>query len=618
MNQTFTGMKMTLMKILFISCLLLISNSCFSRQKLDYSRIAPHPRLLLSEKGEEEVKRVIRSSLELESIHNYIIEQSDKMLDWELLAYKKKGHRLLAVSCDALRRVFFLSYSYRMTGNEKYLNRAEAELNAVCAFENWNPTHFLDVGEMTMAVAIGYDWLYKDLKETTKENIRKAILDYAFKTSWNAQYNGFLQAVHNWNQVCNTGLVYGALALFEEYEAEAKEIIERSLKSNLLAMESYKPDGNYPEGAGYWGYGTSFEVMMIAVLESVFGSDAGLSALPGFLESAEYMLFVNGPISLRFNYSDCSEKYGANIPMFWFAHKTKNQNLLYEEKILLEKGLFLKKFSENGDRLLPIVLLYAKDIDWLTISPPDKKVWIGKGVTPVVLVRTDWTTNHSEYLGVKGGTPMAPHSHMDAGTFVYDSKGLRWAMDFGSQGYLSIENKGVALWDKTQDSPRWDVFRWNNHNHNTITINGNKHKVNGKAYLIDTYYTANEKGGKFDMSEVFAGDIKSEIRKVVLKDDSYLEIEDVIVTNDKDAKVRWTMVTPAEVRILDSQTIELSQKREKKRMRVTSQHPFELKIWNSEDPGTDYDAKNPGTIMIGFESEVPANKQVSFWVTIKN
>ena len=35
---------------------------------------------------------------------------------------------------------------------------------AVSRFTDWNPTHFLDVGEMVMALAIGYDWLYDSLQ----------------------------------------------------------------------------------------------------------------------------------------------------------------------------------------------------------------------------------------------------------------------------------------------------------------------------------------------------------------------------------------------------------------------------------------------------------------------
>lgn len=42
--------------------------------------------------------------------------------------------------------------------------------------------------------------------------------------------------------------------------------------------EMYNPDGNYPEGYGYWGYGTAFECIMLAAMESCTGTDNGLSA----------------------------------------------------------------------------------------------------------------------------------------------------------------------------------------------------------------------------------------------------------------------------------------------------------------------------------------------------
>ena len=55
-----------------------------------------------------------------------------------------------------------LSYGYRMTKDPAILKRAELELLAISKFSDWNPSHFLDVAEMTMAAAIGYDWLYSD------------------------------------------------------------------------------------------------------------------------------------------------------------------------------------------------------------------------------------------------------------------------------------------------------------------------------------------------------------------------------------------------------------------------------------------------------------------------
>ena len=45
------------------------------------------------------------------------------------------------------------------------------------SFPDWNPQHFLDVGEMTMALAIGYDWLYDSLQPDTRRVVREAIIE---------------------------------------------------------------------------------------------------------------------------------------------------------------------------------------------------------------------------------------------------------------------------------------------------------------------------------------------------------------------------------------------------------------------------------------------------------
>ena len=51
--------------------------------------------------------------------------------------------------------------AYRLTGDARFLTRAKSDLMAVAASgQDWNPRHFLSVGEMSFAVGIGYDWLY--------------------------------------------------------------------------------------------------------------------------------------------------------------------------------------------------------------------------------------------------------------------------------------------------------------------------------------------------------------------------------------------------------------------------------------------------------------------------
>ena len=65
---------------------------------------------------------------------------------------------------------------------------------------------------------------------------------------------------------------------------------------------------------------------------------------------------------------------------------------------------------------------------------------------PVALIRTGWNEGEGFYVGIKGGTASANHAHMDAGSFVFEASGVRWAQDLGMQEYYSLEKENVRLW----------------------------------------------------------------------------------------------------------------------------------------------------------------------------
>jgi hypothetical protein len=593
----------------------------------DYSTIAQHPRLLLNKGEEAKIIELINTNAELKKVHNYIITTAESLAILPPLVYQKNGNRLLHISRQALARLYFFSYRYRLTKDTKYLNRAEQELEAVCNFENWNPGHFLDVGEMTMAVSIAYDWLFDDLKETTKQQIRTAIVEKAFKPSYIEKYNWFLRRHSNWNSVCNAGLVYGALAIMEDEKEAAIPIIERALKSNLLPLQEYGPDGNYAEGPCYWNYGTTFQVMLIEALKSSLGSDNGLSKTKGFMESSTFMLFSAGSSGDYFNYYDCRANISAKTSLFWFAKEKNNPSLLYKEFQMIREGYYTEPTTYRASRTLPNAIIFSKDLNFADLKEPKETIFTGNGLTPVTIVRTNWNDDKTIYFGIKGGSSSDGHSHMDQGSFVYDIGTNRWAMDFGSQDYYSLESKGVKLWDMTQNSQRWDIFRYTNLNHNTLSINNQKHNIKGRANIIENYNSKAEKGSKIDLTEVlnFNNELKSAHRKGVVVNDSYLKIEDVIETNNKPVAVRWNMVTKSSAEIIDAKTIKITQKDKTLFLKFDADSPFTLAIKKSENPSAyksefgfmygDYNAKNPGTVMIGFDATIPANTKANFTVT---
>jgi Heparinase II/III-like protein len=564
-------------------------------------KITAHPRLLLKQGEEQKINTLIQTNPSMLIVHQAIINDADKILLKSPSERVLKGKRLLDVSNEALKRIYFLSYAFRMTGDDKYAQRAEKELIAVCDFENWNPSHFLDVAGMTMGVAIGYDWLFDKLSESTREKIRKAIIEKAFTPAGNEKYTSFYKASNNWNQVCNAGLVLGALAIYDEEPEISKGIIEKSVKSIPLAMQSYGPDGAYPEGYSYWGYGTGFQVTMMTALESALGTDYKLSEDKGFMNTPYYMLMMLAPSGLCYNFGDSGSKPPFQPAMFWFSAKLNDTSILFHEQKTLAK---LAKGDIGG--LLPNILIFSKDIELKEAKTPEIQFYSTKGNKPLFIYRSGWNDKNDAYLGVVGGRANASHGHMDAGSFVYEKNGVRWSLDLGLQSYSSLESKGVALWNNKQDGQRWDVFRIGPKGHSTLTINGERHLVAGEAKITKTFKTKDCKGAELDLSPVFANSVRQVIRKVSLDAKNDLSIIDKIKTNDKDAKVAWQMVAPNDAKIVGPNQIELTKDGKKMLLTVTAPTAIEMKIETTISENS-FDEENPGSLRVGFETNLPAD-----------
>ena len=589
---------------------LLIQNAVFGQLKYltDVKNMPNHPRILLLKDEEKNIQKSIIGDKNWAKIHQVIIAESDKILALPTLERIQIGRRLLDKSRECIRRIFHLSYAYRLTKDKKYFDRCEKELLKVAQFTDWNPSHFLDVAEMTMGVSIGYDWLYDDLSQNSRTLIKEAILKKGIEPSLDAKYNSWLKVTHNWNQVCNAGVSYGALAIYEDNPELSKQIIDRAIESIKLPMHDYKPDGAYPEGYSYWGYGTSFNILFLSAIEKVFGSDFGLSDTEGFLKTAAYFENMVGTSGKTFNYSDAgSGSAGLNPTVFWFANRTKDLSLLYKQVQYLDK-----KFG--GDRLFPAIFIWGQGLNLTKIQEPKQLIWTGQGPNPVAMMRTSWSKPDAIYVGFKAGSPSVNHAHMDIGSFVMDALGERWSMDFGMQEYESLESKGVKLWGKEQNSQRWEIFRYNNFHHSTLTFNGELQRVEGYASIKSSTENPQFLSAISDISDVYKGQVASANRGVAIIDQKYVAIKDEITT-DKETTVRWTMVTPAEVKIAANGTAELTQKGKKLQLKVLEPANVTIKTWTTV-PTHDYDAPNPGTILVGFEATLPKNAKITLTVLL--
>jgi len=556
-----------------------------------------HPRLFMKRGQDDALRKRTDSDPIIRRILDHVIAVADAMRDIKPVEREKVGRRLLGVSRTCLKRVTYLALAYRMTGRNGYAARAQKEMLAAAEFSDWNPSHFLDVGEMTAALAIGYDWVYEGLDPDARRIIRKAIIEKGLKTSLKGGW--WVDTGNNWNPVCHGGLTLGALAVLEDEPELAAQIVDRAISKLPIAMAEYAPDGAYPEGPGYWKYGTTYTVLLVSALESVLGTEFGLSKSKGFMECADYYLHATGPTGLFFNYSDCGSAGGVSPAMYWFAARRKQPSLLWREKKELEAFLNGNHSPENeSSRLLPFLIVWARTLD--DIPMPETTHWKADGNTPVAMHRSGWGTREEIFVGLKGGSPGENHAHMDIGSFVMDAAGFRWAEDLGSQSYHGLESKGINLWNMSQSSQRWDIFRLNNLSHNTLVVDGRKQRVKGYAPIIGFSAKGRMPHTIVDLTTVYSGLFAEAKRGVGLLENRLVVIQDEIETLDRKTSFRWGMVTRADVRI-EGRKATLQQGDKQLLLSVIAPGQTGLELFEIETPPQEYDAPNKGTRMIGFQ-----------------
>ncbi len=570
-----------------------------------------HPRLLWPTGGEEAVRARVANDPRLRATAGAVKVCADRMLDEPPVVYRKQGRRLLHRSREALSRIIHLAFQARMTGDRRYVDRAVREMQAAAAMPDWNPSHFLDTAEMTLGLAIGYDWLHARMDVGTRSAIRAAIEEKGLGPYLKpGSRHGWEKGGNNWNQVCHAGMLAGALALLEDDAPRAAQVVARAVAGLPHAMKVYVPDGTYPEGPGYWGYGTTFNVIAIALLESALGTDFGLAKSEGFLRTGDYMLHTTGPSRLPYNFSDCGTGQGSLVALHWLAGRAGRPDWLWFEQALLDRDVAEVKDSggRSPDRTFPLTLIWAAAGAHSAVSATT--TWFGRGQNPLAAFRTSWTNDRAAWLAAKAGTPSASHGHMDVGSFVYEADGVRWALDLGMQGYHAMEARGLDIWNGRQGSDRWRIFRYHNRAHNTLTVDGMEQAVKGHAPM-----TVEGSAAAVDLGAVYAGQLAAARRRMELRPDGRAVVSDAVRGGATNRTVRWTLVTPGVLKTDGASAGWLESKG--RRLQINVDGPAGIRLASEPARGpNEFDEPNPGVHLVYFDVAVPAGAAVEWRVTL--
>lgn len=581
-----------------------LSICCSAEEFVFPKRLPTHPRLYLTKKRESELKKLMKTDEFLKKQVEELVKKADRAIKEPLTDYKiPDGLRLLGQSRRSLDRTSTLAFAYRMTGKKEYADAAIEEMLAVCRFTDWNPKHYLDTGEMALAVGIGFDWLYDIIPEDQRKEIVDAMVKHAMQTGLSIYEKGgwWTKAHNNWNEVCNAGLTAGALAIADEERPIAEKIVRHAIKSFSNGLSVYKPDGAYPEGPVYWAYGATFSGYMIMVLKDVFGHDFGFLKTEGFDITGDYYMGMCGPRYRSFNYADAGDGVDPSPMMYALSHCYNRPDYAY----------WLREFVRNQNRYQAgrFAVFHAvwynpkgKASDFIE-TPLAKKY---SGIQDVTTMRTAWANPDAAFLGFKAGNNRANHGHLDIGSFVYDVNNERWAVDLGTDNYNLPGYFGKQ---------RWEYFRMNNRSHNTLVIGDKIQNTVADCKIIDFERSKKRTvigSAVADMTDAYKDQAKSALRKATLYRNGTVEIEDVL-TGVKE-RVRWGMVTGAKIDV-NGKKAELSIKDKKIQAEIVSANVKQFEVLPAAPP-TEKENQNKGFSILAAFAE-PDNGNVSIKVTLK-
>jgi hypothetical protein len=583
-----------------------------------FSLAQGHPVLFASDADFSALKERCKTEELLKLAQGRLLFDAEKIIVLPPSQRVMEGRRLLAVSREVLSRTTTLSMAYRLTGDKRFADRCVTEMKAAASFKDWNPSHFLDVAEMTLALAIGYDWLYAQISSSDRKIIEEAIISKGLlagqKEGW------WVNAHNNWGQVCHAGMLAGALATQSLNPKLAESIIKRAIEKLPISMAALSPKGSYPEGPGYWVYGIEFNVIAIALLEHATKSDHGLINRPGFKETADYPDIVTGPSGQTFNYADAgSSARGSTCALWWFAKRLNRPDLIsyFEEDAFRAYCLQRseKETRRSRNRFFPLAMLWNIPV---TGKEPKKTSlnWFSEGSTPITIQRTSWNNEEAVFVGLKAGVATSSHAHMDAGSFVYDALGVRWAYDLGMEGYHGIESRGMNLWGKEQDAQRWTIFRLNNRSHNCLSIDGELHRANGRAAVIG--FQDNGKASKvtLDLTPVYPK-AKKVLRAGEMRADGVYTLTDTLAGVKPGSRVRWQMMTKAVPGDSQKGSILLSLDKKQLKLSTLQASSINWQVSDASKPVKEWDSPNKDFRVVFFEQTVPASSNLTFVVTFE-
>ena len=433
-------------------------------EKSYVSNLTPHPRVLVHDWNE--MRSRVHLSPETEKWYENIKTYADACLTDGMAKYaiNSRGN-ILASTREAQGRLMCLSFMYKMTGEQKYFDRAVLEMREYGTWPDWSGfVSTLVTAEAIFGYACMYDWLYDDLTATQKREMvdivkKLGLPDFMYDYEVNG---GVVNNKNNWNPVCHGSMLAIAFAFADEEQKLSEYIFERAPGYIIKALAAYAPHGATDEGTGYWDYGTTFLCMTMDMLENGFEDGFELPEeykyynYPGVSETGDFPIYYTSSVG-SFDYGDASMGTGgvATEALYWLANKfNKPQYAWLSNKTQRDRNSYLK--PKDGSYVMaysPIFALAIYDPSNASVAPGVfslDRFYTAKEGTSGMSMRSSWDSQSELFSAMQGGYTTVGHMYYSLGTYVIDWDGARFVDEDISTDYAIKDAKEKVYYKRAE------------------------------------------------------------------------------------------------------------------------------------------------------------------------
>ncbi len=398
-----------------------------------------HPRLWFNEENTfDALKERIAASTYLTHAYNRLKETVDKnhlaAKPYEKVVSSDRSP-YLSWARSTENRLIGLAFMYAMTGEDAYKTRALEEMKSVFEIGNWINGSALAVSEMSTGVALAYDWMYNDLTAEERKFIEEgllenALLDMAKSFAGKGGINNYMNDTGNNRGVVNDGsAIIAALAMYEVYPNCMSLILDGAGKKMPESMVCYEPEGAWYEGISYWNLTTRYAAFTTEAINTAVKPGYAIpkvldfSKEPGFAQTAEYVMYSNGPVG-AFNYGDASPEPLSTGPLYWLANQFDQPAYAAYQYNNFDANAFPSGYISN--QLFLIMNMNVADTDASQFANFPLGRMYSSEWCDIMLMRNSWLTNDATYIGIQGGQNGASHSVYSLGNFMLQANGETW------------------------------------------------------------------------------------------------------------------------------------------------------------------------------------------------